>query len=435
MKAHKQKKNILQVCLNGIKVGELVKGRSSEISFLYDTEWLKIGFEISRSLPLQEQAYKGEEVSRYFDNLLPDNDELKETIATKFGAQSTKAYDLLKVIGRDCVGALSFLDETAEINPELEMNYSKLTSKEIAKRLKGLGKVTPLGMDDDDAFRISLAGAQEKTAFLKVNKAWNVPHRLTPTTHIFKNKIGALGDLGEHKNFEDSIDNEWSCLYIMKKMGFDVCHASIEIFEDQKVLVVERFDRKWVKIADESFLIRLHQEDMCQALSISPYQKYQDKGGPGIKKISDFLRGSKNQRDRFEFFKTIIVFDLLYASDGHGKNFSIFLEKDGFRLTPLYDVMSSYFLHKREEVPLEKLKLAMKVGHYSFKRVYRKHYKELAAECGINSEVFEELMSEVKESYESLKIEDKELDPHLSRETLEIILEGMKKRAKIIFEI
>lgn len=136
------------------------------------------------------------------------------------------------------------------------------------------------------------------------------------------------------------------------------------------------------------------------------------------------------------FFKAIIVFDLLYATDGHGKNFSIFLEEDGFKLTPFYDVMSGYFLHKKEKKPLEKLKLAMSVGnssHYAFKRITKRHYIETAKKCSINNELFEKIMSELKACYENLEIKDRELDPLLNRETLDIILEGMAVRAKVLF--
>jgi len=430
--AKKAKLKSLNIFLNTILVGVLKKSSSGEILFQYDEDWIRDGFEISRSLPIQEDIYKGEVVSRYFDNLLPDNDEIKSIVATKFGAESTRPFDLLSVIGKDCVGALSFLQPNCEHPTDFEMNFSPVSDDTIEKRLKTLGSTTPLGMDEED-FRISIAGAQEKTAFLKVNGKWHEPYGLTPTTHIFKTSIGALGvDI----NFKDSIDNEWASLFIMKKMGLPVCNTEIAQFGDQRVLVIERFDRKWVKHSGKNILLRIPQEDMCQALSISPYKKYQSEGGPGIVDISKFLMASKNTDDRINFFKAIIVFDILHATDGHGKNFSIFLEEDGFRLTPFYDVMSGYFLHKREKKPLEKLKLAMKVGdsgHYALKRITKRHYEEISKKCSINKEIFEQIISELKHNYENLKIEDNELDPLLNRETLDIILEGMAKRAKIIF--
>ena len=429
----KKKTNTLNIFLNTILVGKLTKASNGEISFNYDNDWIVNGFEISRSLPLQEQAYRGEVVSRYFDNLLPDNEEIKALVATKFGAESTRSFDLLTAIGRDCVGAFSFLPEGLEHPLDFELSYSPISDMEIGRRLKSLGSTSPLGMKEGD-FRISIAGAQEKTAFLKLNGTWKEPHGLTPTTHILKTSIGALGvDI----NFEDSIDNEWASLFLMKKMGLPVCNASIGDFDGKRVLIVERFDRKWREYKGQKILLRVPQEDMCQALSISPYRKYQSEGGPGIVDIANFLMASKEPEDRINFLKAILVFDLLYATDGHGKNFSIFLEEDGFRMTPFYDVMSGYFLHKREKQQLGKLKLAMKVGnsgHYLFKRIAKKHYVETAKKCGISERVYEKIITDLKFKFENLQIDEGELDPLLNRETLEIILEGMKKRSKIILK-
>ena len=161
----KKKTNTLNIFLNTILVGKLTKTSNGEISFNYDNDWIVNGFEISRSLPLQEQAYRGEVVSRYFDNLLPDNEEIKALVATKFGAESTRSFDLLTAIGRDCVGALSFLPEGLEHPLDFELSYSPISDMEIGRRLKSLGSTSPLGMKEGD-FRISIAGAQEKTAFL-----------------------------------------------------------------------------------------------------------------------------------------------------------------------------------------------------------------------------------------------------------------------------
>lgn len=238
--ARKNKSKILNIFLNTVLVGKLAKSTSGEISFQYADEWIQNGFEISRSLPLQEDVYIGEIVSRYFENLLPDNDEIKKLVATKYGAESTRSFDLLSIIGKDCVGALSFLPQDYDHPSDFEMNYSRIGNDEIERRLKTLGSSTPLGMDEED-FRISIAGAQEKTAFLYKDKKWFEPHGLTPTTHIFKTSIGALG---VDVNFDDSVDNEWASLFIMKKMGLPVCNTQIAQFGDQRVLIVERFDRK-----------------------------------------------------------------------------------------------------------------------------------------------------------------------------------------------
>lgn len=422
----------LDVYLNHVHIGALKRSTSGIVEFTYTHSWIEAGFAISLSLPLQEEAFKGEVVTRFFDNLLPDNDEIKKNVATKLGAESTRPFDMLEVIGRECVGALSFHPEGFKPKNAYSLNKKEVSLKEISLKLKGLSSSSPLGIDEND-FRISIAGAQEKTAFLYRNNKWFEPIGLTPTTHIFKTSIGAMG---VNLNFDDSVDNEWFSLYYLKEMGLDTCHAEIHEFEDHKVLVVERFDRKWVNIKGKEAIIRLPQEDMCQALKVSPYQKYQNEGGPGIVEIATLLRASKEPKDRFNFFKAILLFDLLYATDGHAKNFSLFLYKDGFKMTPFYDVMSGYFLHKREKVPMEKLKLAMKVGdsgHYAFKRVFLKHYQETAKKCGFSDSQFEKMLEEIKDKVSKFSLDKNVLPKNINHKTVEMILEGIDKRYRARF--
>lgn len=422
----------LNVFLNGARAGILKKDSSGQISFQYVDDWIRDGFAVSQSLPIQEQEYKGEIVSRYFDNLLPDNDDIKKLVAQKFGAESTRPFDILEVVGKDCVGALTFLPEDRGEPPIFEMKYSKLSPKAIANKIRGLGSVSPLGMEEDD-FRLSIAGAQKKTALLKVGKNWCEPHGQTPTTHIIKTPIGALGmDI----NFDDSVDNEWASLFIMEKFGIKTCKATIERFEDQRVLVVERFDRRWLKDDGKDVILRIPQEDMCQALGVSPYKKYQNEGGPGIVSIAKFLVGSQEASDRFEFFKGIMIFDLLYATDGHAKNFSIFMNQKGFRMTPFYDVMSGYFLHAREKRALKKLRLAMGIGnsnHYNVDKILKRHYLETASKCLISKDDVERIFAEVKNSFDNFSYKASELDKNLETSTLDLIVEGMIKRTKRIF--
>jgi serine/threonine-protein kinase HipA len=130
-----------------------------------------------------------------------------------------------------------------------------------------------------------------------------------------------------------------------------------------------------------------------------------------------------------------MVFDLLYATDGHAKNFSVFLTRSGFELTPFYDVMGGYFLHAREKRALQKMKLAMSVGdsgHYYFSKVRHRHYAEAAKKCTIGKEDFEMLCADLKSRVDNLVIADKELDADLDLDTLEIILAGIQKRVKLI---
>ena len=429
----KKQSAALDVYMNGEIVGHLQKEANGLVKFKYAYEWLETNHPISNSLPVTEEEYRGEEVNRYFDNLLPDNDEIRKKVAEKFGAESIRPFDMLEVIGRDCVGALSFIPQGEEPTDFREIKYSKLSEADIERKLKGLSTSSPLGMEEnDDDFRLSIAGAQEKMALLKIDDEWCEPHGVTPTTHIFKTSMGALGlDI----NFDDSVENEWASLQILKKLGLNVCEANIETFGDTKVFVTKRFDRKWITHNGKNLLLRIPQEDMCQALGVSPYKKYQNEGGPGIKDIATFLRASNNQDDRLMFFKAQFIFDLLCATDGHAKNFSVFMEPNGFRLTPFYDVMSGHFLHLREKKSYEKLKLAMKVGntgYYNFKKISLRHWSETAKICGLSEDMFQEMRSDLKKQLSSLAFNKKELPKNFREESLDLILEGMKIRSRVL---
>ena len=103
----------LRVLLNNRLVGRLLKQPGGAISFQYDERWLSWSntFPISMSLPLREDAFRGDRVVAVCENLLPDLEILRRRVAEKVGAKGTDAYSLLSQIGRDCVGALQFVPE------------------------------------------------------------------------------------------------------------------------------------------------------------------------------------------------------------------------------------------------------------------------------------------------------------------------------------
>lgn len=180
---------------------------------------------------------------------------------------------MLEKIGRDCVGALQFV--SGEVPEDGTLEGEPVSEAQIADMLRNLASA-PLGLDEEDDFRISIAGAQEKTALLRHEGAWVRPSGLTPTTHILKTQLGVLP---AGIDLSDSVENEYFCMSFCRAMGMDVAEVEIADFEDVRSLVVTRFDRRWTK---DGRLIRLPQEDFCQALSVPPSQKYQMDGGPGI---------------------------------------------------------------------------------------------------------------------------------------------------------
>lgn len=394
----------LLVYMNNQMVGTLSQISSGSLRFIYSQEWLqaKGSRPLSLSMPLREQPYSGDRVYNFFDNLLPDNESLRTRIQRRFSIPTSNCFDLLSYIGADCVGALQLLTEPLNNNIQ-EISAKAVTNKQIANILENY-RIAPLGMQEDSDFRISIAGAQEKTAFLKNNNKWYVPTKATPTTHIFKLPIGLIKHSGI--DLSDSIENEWLCLKILSGFGLAVNHATIGNFGDTKVLICERFDRKWNK--DHSMILRLPQEDMCQVFGLSSALKYQSDGGPGIKMIMDFLQGSFNALDdRTHFFKSCFLFWVLGAIDGHAKNFSISIGSKGrFQLTPLYDVISAYPLADKRQIEWNKLKMAMNVQgknvHYHWKTISLRHWEQTAALCHLPIQSFQDIVEEVFDNMQNV---------------------------------
>jgi serine/threonine-protein kinase HipA len=393
----------LNVFLNGRLVGRLTRQTSGAIDFQYDTAWLfwENAFPVSLSLPLREDRYVGQPVVAVFDNLLPDNDEIRRRLAVRVKAEGDDAYSLLAAIGRDCVGALQFMPDGSEPGPAGRIEGRPLKDKEIARILADLNTI-PLGLTDKTEFRISIAGAQEKTALLFWNRRWNIPHGSTATTHILKPQIGKRDNL----DLSQSVENEHLCMSLTAELGLPTARTEIVEFGGKRVLVVERFDRRWTL---DHRLLRLPQEDFCQALSVPPTSKYESGGGPGIIAILRLLRGSDDpENDLRTFMKAQIVFWLLAAIDGHAKNFSVFLNPGGrFRMTPLYDVMSVQPNLDLGEVRQNKVKLAMAVGnnrHYTINSIAPRHFIQTGEAAGlpanITQDILEELLTHVPQAIE-----------------------------------
>lgn len=421
----------LNIFLNGRLVGLLRKEKAGAINFQYDNSWLswENALPVSVSLPLREDRYSGEPVVAVFDNLLPDNLAIRRRLAERVKAGGYDTYSLLAAIGRDCVGALQLLPDEENPGTAGEVRGDPISSKEIAAVLDALSKA-PLGVTEDDEFRISIAGAQEKTALLFWKERWHIPHGSTPTTHILKPQIGLRKD---GVDLSQSVENEHFCMRLAEGLGLPVAKTEIQEFGGTRALIIERFDRFWTK---NKKLLRLPQEDCCQGLSVSPTRKYEPQGGPGIRQILDFLKGSDDpENDRRMFMKAQIVFWLLGATDGHAKNFSIFLSPGGrFRLTPLYDIMSIQPNVDAGQVKHSGMKLAMCVGrkrHYVVNSISPRHFVETGKLSGLADDVIPGLFDELLEKA-PLAIEQvlSELPRHFPEKLTASICKGINLRLR-----
>jgi serine/threonine-protein kinase HipA len=440
--ARRSHSQTLALWANGEYVGRWTIPARGDMELQYDAGWIASarGRPISLSLPitLNNDPVKGDNVANYFEGLLPDSDAIRKRVAARFKTGSTEAFDLLAAIGRDCVGALQLLPEGQEPTGVDKVEGAVVDEEAIERHL--LEVVAPErfagAQDPDDDFRISLAGAQEKDAFLWWGGKWLKPRGATPTTHIFKMPIRSVG--GRQADFSTSVDNEWLCLRLFKAYGLPTAQARIATFGKQRVLVVERFDR--VLSAGGTRLFRLMQEDFCQATGTSPLVKYENEGGPGLERLFTLTQQSLNaENDLRTLMASQILFWMLRAPDGHAKNFSIQLQpgiSGRFRLTPIYDVMSAYPVigDRPNQWALQDLKLAMalpgKNRHYHAHNIQRRHFNSTAKKVGY-SETAEPLLQEIiARTPDAIAQVEADLPQGFSQSVADSVLEGLLNAAR-----
>lgn len=423
----------LRVYQNDRLVGHLLKESSGAIEFRYNREWLdhSRAFPVSLSLPLREDPWRGEPVAAVFENLLPDSTDLRKRVAEKVGAAGYDAYSLLAAIGRDCVGALQFIaGNAAEPEATTKISGEPVDDEAIERLLKSLAQA-PLGLSRDDDFRISVAGAQEKTALLRIDGQWIKPHGTTPTTHLFKTQIG---ELPNGIDLSNSVENEFYCLRLLNHLGLPVNHAEIMTFGQTKALVIERFDRVW----SNGHLIRLPQEDCCQALSVPPSRKYQNEGGPGMLAIANLLKGVDSPADDHRtLFQAQLVFWLIGATDGHAKNFSIFLHpRGGYALTPLYDVLTAQPSLDARQIERRQMKLAMSVGdnnHYRVDEIQTRHFFQTGEAASLSPSLVRNAVEDIAARIEgALASLEGELPADFPPALHESVSAGVQRRMRVL---
>ncbi|MFO7582459.1 type II toxin-antitoxin system HipA family toxin [Guyparkeria sp.] len=419
--------------MNGYAIGRLKKGVAGEMLFSYADSWLaqEGARPISLSMPLQQSPYRGDVVYNYFDNLLPDSRPIRDRVQARFRVSSSHPFDLLEAIGMDCVGAIQLVPEGSSPPDVHTISGMPLAERDIADMLNDYRR-RPLGMGGgENAFRLSIAGAQEKTALLRHDGGWMEPRGATPTTHILKLPIGRI----EHSGIDlaDSCENEWLCLEIVRAFGLPACRASISVFDDTKTLVVERFDR----LRLDGWIARLPQEDVCQALGLSPNLKYESDGGPGMRDVMDLLwRSERARADRRQFFKSQVLFWLLAAVDGHAKNFSLFIRPYGrFHLTPLYDVMSAYPLLENGNLSRRDARMAMafrgRHAHYRWHEILPRHVVAAGQRAGLSNREAVECLSElVNQAGEALSFVESSLPDDFPDTVAGPIFAGIRRQGE-----
>ncbi|CAG0994519.1 MAG: type II toxin-antitoxin system HipA family toxin [Rhizobiaceae bacterium] len=371
----------LDVYISGRHVGELHHLQGEKLSFSYDEQWMngRVAIPLSLSMPTIARSYDGKVVEAFLWGLLPDNEQTIGRWAQRFQVPARNPFALLRHVGRDCAGAVQFLPRGTELSRG--ETFEPLTDAQIGDRLRDLRRDGAATRRLGDPGQFSLAGAQAKTAFHldAATGQWGIPREDTPTTHIFKPPMPHLHGHTENEHF---------CLQLAGMLGLDAAHSQVLEFAGEKAIVVKRYDRRIV----DGRTIRIHQEDMCQALSVMPTRKYENQGGPGVATIATRVLSAANDptRDRQAFMQANIFNWIIGGTDAHAKNYSMLLGAQGeARLAPLYD-LSSILPHLGEgeiQAGTRDLRLAMKIDRvYPIDEVMPRDWKRCASSAKVGSE-------------------------------------------------
>ena len=431
----------LCIWMNGELVGTWSVGRTGLHRLEYAASWLisPRSRPLSLSLPITaDLRVEGDVVRNYFDNLLPDSDAIRKRIRARFGVKKSDAFALLQEIGRDCVGAVQLLPQGATPGGFDQLQYEPLTSAQIEQHLSGLDSTIGTGAQGEgEDFRLSIAGAQEKTALLQVRGQWCKPLGATPTTHILKPPIGITA--GRNLDLRLSVENEWLCNQIARELGLPAADCHIEDFGVRRALVIQRFDRSWRPDSEsDEWIARLPQEDFCQAKGTPSDQKYEHMGGPGIEACLQVLSGGQSfHEDGRNFLCAQLLFWFLAAIDGHAKNFSLFVLPGGrYRMAPLYDVLSAWPLigSSPNQLQYPKVKLAMAVrgksAHYKLSEIQPRHWQALAKRSGVDG-AWEAMLGMTQRLDAALMAVEKRLPKDFPAELATAVFEGVRGHLQV----
>jgi len=359
---------ILEVFLHQNRVGQLEQDRHGRISFQYHDTWLnsKDSAPLSQSLLLRGESFDSRECQGFFAGVLPE-EENRKLIAAILGVSANNDFSLLEQIGGECAGAVSFL-KPDQSPSATDASYQLLTEEELGEILKEL-PTRPLMAGKKD-IRLSLAGAQNKLAVRVCVQGIALPLSGSPSTHILK---------PAPVHFPNLVANEAFCLNLAAQAGLSTAKASIGKVSGIEFLLMERYDRER---DGQGQILRLHQEDFCQALGRSPLTKYQSEGGPSLAETFQLLRqvSSAPTIDVIALLEAVIFNLLIGNNDAHGKNFSLLYRgQTQTRLTPLYDLVST------TAYPDLSPKMAMKIGSkYVPREIRTRHWQTLFQEAGLS---------------------------------------------------
>ncbi|WP_377827934.1 type II toxin-antitoxin system HipA family toxin [Bradyrhizobium lupini] len=366
----------LVALLDGQEIGRVRNDAGGRLTFVYDKDWRHAegAYPLSLSMPLAAEEHGPSAVQAFLWGLLPDNERVLERWARRFQVSARSVFALISHVGEDCAGAVQFVtpDRLGALRSGAEDKVEWLDETAIAKRLQTLREDHAAWRLPRDTGQFSLAGAQPKTALLRQKGKWGIPSGRIPTTHILKPPTG---------HFDGHAENEHICLILARNLGLPVADTQVMHFGKEIAIVIERYDRQF----SGNEIVRVHQEDICQALGILPTVKYQNDGGPSPADVIELLRTYSTDRVAdVDTFVDALGFNWLIAgTDAHAKNYSLLLAGGPHvRLAPLYDIAS---ILPYDDVDLQKIKLAMKIGgDYKLSQISLRDWQRFARETRLD---------------------------------------------------
>ena len=355
----------LHVFLNTVRIGTLAQDNGT-LSFAYSPEYLRSpdAYPLSQNLPLTDEVFHDPPVENFFSNLLPD-ERIRATVAMILHVSEDNTFGMLKRIGADCAGAVSFYPAGQTPQSSSDPVYRDLSDDEAYRILDNLGQ-RPLDVGDEGV-RISGAGSQEKLVACIRNGKISLPLYGTPSTHIIKPAI---------PNFPDSVFNELFCVKLASKCGIPAAECDILTLNGEPFYTVSRFDRETA----DGITVRLHQEDFCQLLNVPPKLKYQEDGGPGVEDCMRRMTEIKMPAAGKLGFVRLLIFNFLTGNcDAHAKNYAVLYRNGRPSFAPAYDLLSTMVYDSIAK------RFAMSIGGETrMGMLTRDHFAELARRCDLN---------------------------------------------------
>ena len=327
----------LNVWMNGLHVGVWSTLRTGTPVFRYSragrtpTE----GRALSLSLPFTASLeHRGDVVTNYFDNLLPESADIRRRLRSRFHASRPRPSTCWPRSGAIASARCSCCRPAS--SRRLERRRGRTAERGGGRA--DLARSRPTRHSGNASRRRSQVcrspARRRRPLLLRMGRRWYRPRGATPTTHILKLPLGLVGNMRA-----DMSDVDRKRMAVQPQPGrarLPVAETEMAQFGTTKVLVVTRFDRRWVGIEDGAEQRRASGRRSTRG---SPGFRRKTSARHSVWRLIASTRATVDPRcrtawrcwatastaeeDRANFVLAQFAFWLLAATDGHAKNFSI----------------------------------------------------------------------------------------------------------------